>query len=423
MRQSALFTKILKEIPKDEVSKNSQLLLRAGFIYKEMAGVYSFLPLGLRVLKKIENIIREEMTNLGAQEVLLASLQSKEIWEPTNQWSDDEVDVWFKTKFKNETEAGLAFTHEAAITNMLKSYLNSYRDLPQFIYQFQTKFRNETRAKSGIMRTREFIMKDMYSFARTQEEHEVLYEKAKQAYINVFVRLGLGSETYVTVASGGVFSKFSHEFQTLTRAGEDTIFVSREKGLAINKEIFSEGLVQELGLKRDDLIEEKATEVGNIFNLGTRFSHALGLHYTDEGGSKHDIIMGSYGIGPARVMGTLVEQFATEERMIWPEAIAPFQVHLLTLGADDVVNQQGDDVYQELQKAGIEVLYDDRNDVSNGEKLVESDLIGCTYRVVVSQKSLKQGGVEIVKRTSDKIIRELGENIVATENVIKFIQK
>lgn len=417
MRQSALFTKILKEIPKDEVSKNSQLLLRAGFIYKEMAGVYSFLPLGLRVLKKIENIIREEMNTLGAQEVLLASLQSKETWEPTNQWSDDEVDVWFKTKFKNETEAGLAFTHEAAITRLLISYLNSYRDLPQFIYQFQTKFRNETRAKSGIMRTREFLMKDMYSFARSQEEHETLYEKAKQAYINLFIRLGLGEQTYVTVASGGVFAKFSHEFQTITPAGEDTIFVNREKGIAINKEIFSDGLAQELGLKAGELTEEKATEVGNIFNLGTRFSHALGLQYANEEGDKHDIIMGSYGIGPARVMGTLVEQFATEERMIWPEAIAPFQVHLLTLGADDSVNQQGDNIYQELQKAGVEVLYDDRSDVSNGEKLVESDLIGCTYRVVISQKSLEQGGAEVKKRGSDET------NIIGLEKLVNFIQK
>lgn len=417
MRQSALFTKIIKEIPKDEVSKNSQLLLRAGFIYKEMAGVYSFLPLGLRVLKKIENIIREEMNNVGAQEVLLASLQSKETWEPTNQWSDDEVDVWFKTKFKNDTEAGLAFTHEAAITKMLGSFLNSYRDLPQFIYQFQTKFRNETRAKSGIMRTREFIMKDMYSFAKNESEHAELYEKAKQAYVNLFIRLGLGDITYVTVASGGVFAKFSHEFQTLTPAGEDTVFVSRENGIAINKEIYSEGLAQELGLNPEELTEEKATEVGNIFNLGTRFSHALGLQYADVEGSKHDIIMGSYGIGPARVMGTLVEQFATDEGIVWPEAVAPFQVHLLTLGADTSVNEEGNSLYEELVKAGIEVLFDDREGLSNGEKLVESDLIGCTYRVIISQKSLDQGGVEVVKRGSNEA------EIISVNELVSFINK
>lgn len=417
MRQSALFTKIIKEIPKDEVSKNSQLLLRAGFIYKEMAGVYSFLPLGLRVLRKIENIIREEMNKLGAQEALLASLQSKETWEPTNQWSDDEVDVWFKTKFKNDTEVGLAFTHEAAITKMLSSYLSSYRNLPQFIYQFQTKFRNETRAKSGIMRTREFVMKDMYSFARNQQEHEELYEKVKQTYINLFKRLGLGQQTYVTVASGGVFSKFSHEFQTLTPAGEDTVFVSHEKGIAINKEVLSEGLIQELGLEAGDLVEEKATEVGNIFNLGTRFSHALGLQYADEDGNKYDIIMGSYGIGPARVMGTLVEHFATEAGMVWPEAIAPFSIHLLTLGADDSINQQGDNIYEQLQEAGIEVLYDDRADASNGEKLVESDLIGCTYRAIISQKSLDQGGVEMKKRGSEET------EIVSVDKIVNFIQK
>ncbi len=415
MRQSALFTKIFKESPKDEVSKNSQLLLRAGFIYKDMAGVYSFLPLGLRVLKKIEAVIREEMNALGAQEVLLASLQNQEIWEPTNQWSDDEVDVWFKTKLKNDTELGLAFTHEAPITKMLRAYSNSYRDFPKFIYQFQTKFRNEVRAKSGIMRTREFLMKDMYSFSRTEEEHAVLYEQAKQAYIRIFKRLGLGQNTYVTFASGGVFAKFSHEFQTLTTAGEDTIYVCEKKKIAVNKEIYSPALLQELGLTAEELREEKGTEVGNIFNLGTRFSNPLGLQYVDEAGHKHDIIMGSYGIGPARVMGTIVEILASDTNLVWPEEIAPFRVHIITLGADDLIIKTAEDLYNTLTKDGIEVLYDDRQEVSNGEKLVEADMIGCVFRIIVSQKSLAQGGVEIKK---------CGENegkIIATEKIKSFL--
>jgi prolyl-tRNA synthetase len=240
MRQSQLFTKTIKETPKDETSLNAQLLLKAGFVYKEMAGVYGFLPLGLRVIKKIENVIRSEMNKVGGQEITLSSLQNKETWEPTNQWDDAEVDIWFKTKLKNDTELGLAFTHEAAITKMMKNYILSYRDVPKLLYQFQTKFRNEVRAKSGIMRTREFVMKDMYSFSRNISEHESLYEKIKQAYTEIFNQLGLGDITYITTASGGVFSKFSHEFQTLTGAGEDTIYIDESKGIAVNKEVYTD---------------------------------------------------------------------------------------------------------------------------------------------------------------------------------------
>lgn len=415
MRQSSLFTKILKETPKDEVSKNSQLLLRAGFIYKEMAGVYSFLPLGLRVLNKIEEIIRQELNALGASEISLASLQSKETWEPTNQWSDDEVDVWFKTKLKNDTELGLAFTHEAAITRMLLSYVTSYRDLPKLLYQFQTKFRNEARAKSGIMRTREFVMKDMYSFARTNEEHEALYEKIKAAYLRIFARLGLGDYTYVALASGGVFAKFSHEFQTLTPAGEDTIYVNREKKLAFNKEIYSSAILNDFNLTEDDITEEKASEVGNIFNLGTRFSHALGLNYTDEQGNKHDVIMGSYGIGPARVMGTVIEIMATENGLMWPEEIAPYKVHLLMLGENEATREKAEKLYTQLENSKIEVLYDDRNGCSNGEKLTEADIIGCPWRVVVSDKSLEKGGVEVKRRIS------AASEIISLDTLVEFL--
>lgn len=401
MRQSALFTKTVKETPKDEVSKNAQLLLRAGFIYKEMAGVYGFLPLGLRVFKKIENIIREEMDALGAQEIVLPSLQNRETWEPTDQWSDINVDVWFKTKLKNDTELGLAFTHEAPMTKVMMNYVSSYRDLPRFLYQFQTKFRNETRAKSGIMRSREFVMKDMYSFCRTQEEHATLYESAKQAYIKIFDRLGLGDITYLTFASGGVFAKFSHEFQTLTDAGEDTIYVSKAKKIAINKEVNTPEILAELGLAAAELTEEKAAEVGNIFNLDTRFSAALGLSFTDETGEKHPVIMGSYGIGPARLMGTVTEVMSDEWGIVWPEAIAPFKVHLLALkSADPAVKEEAETLYRSLTAAGVEVLFDDRAEASSGQKFADADLIGCPYRLVVSDKSLAAGGAELKKRSS-----------------------
>lgn len=402
MRQSSLFTKTIKETPKDEVSVNAQLLLRAGFIYKEMAGVYGFLPLGLRVLEKIKQVIREEMEALGAQEITMSSLQNKETWEPTNQWDDAEVDVWFKTKLKNDTELGLAFSHEAAMTKLMKHYLRSYRDLPKFLFQFQTKFRNEIRAKSGIMRTREFIMKDMYSFAKDETEHNSLYEKAKDAYIKVFDRLGLGNKTFVTFALGGLFSKYSHEFQTLTETGEDTIYVNEEKRIALNQEVYSPEVLEELGVKSDELIQKKASEVGNIFNLSTRFSDALDLTYLDENGEKKKVIMGSYGIGPARVMGTIVETLADEKGIVWPENIAPFTVHLLTLGSDEKIMTEGESVYSKLKENNIEVLFDDRLEASNGEKFSDSDLIGCPWRVVISEKSLQAGGLEIKGRKDEK---------------------
>jgi prolyl-tRNA synthetase len=406
MRQSQLFTKTKKESPADEVSLNAELLIKGGFINKEMAGVYSYMPLGLRVIKKIENIIREEMNAIGGQEVVLSSLQEKSTWEPTNQWDDSQVDVWFKTKLKNDTELGLAVTHEAAITKMMKSFINSYRDLPKFVYQFQTKFRNEARAKSGIMRVREFVMKDLYSFCKNEEEHNVFYEKSKEAYKNIFKRAGIGHLTYLTFASGGMFSKFSHEFQTITSTGEDTIYVDENKGIAVNKEVYNDEVIESLGLKKEDLVENKAVEVGNIFTLSTRFSDALDLKFKTEEGEERSVFMGSYGIGPGRLMGTVVEVLSDDKGIIWPESIAPFKVHLLSLGGDENIKKEAGDLYDKLITKGIEVLFDDRTEVSAGEKFADSDLIGIPYRIVVSKRSLADGGYELKKRTeqSGKII-------------------
>ncbi len=389
MRQTQLFTKTRREAPKDEVSKNAGLLIRAGYVYKEMAGVYAYLPLGLRVIKKITDIIREEMNAIGSQEVVLTSLQQKETWEPTNQWDDKEVDVWFKTKLKNDTELGLAVTHEAAITKMMKDFVSSYRDLPSYVYQFQTKFRNETRAKSGIMRTREFVMKDLYSFSRNEEEHNVFYEKSKQAYFNVFNRVGLGDKTFITFASGGMFSKFSHEFQTITDAGEDIIYINRKNNIAINKEVYNEEVLKELNLD-GEFEEAKSVEVGNIFTLSTRFSDALDLAYTDESGEKKKVFMGSYGIGPARVMGTIVETLSDEKGIVWPKSVSPFAVHLIHIPGSEEGKVRAEDVYKKLSDLGIEVLFDDR-DSRAGEKFSDSDLIGIPTRVVVSDKNVKEG--------------------------------
>lgn len=401
-RQSQIFTKTKKEAPADEISKNAELLLRAGFINKEMAGVYSYLPFGLRVMNKIMNIIREEMNQVGGQEVILSSLQERETWEPTNQWSDEEVDIWFKTKLKNDTELGLAVTHEAPMTKMLKNFVRSYRDLPRYVYQFQTKFRNEIRAKSGLMRCREFIMKDLYSFSKDEEEHNQFYEKIKEAYKNIFKRVGIGHLTYLTFASGGMFSKFSHEFQTITGAGEDTIYIDESTGVAINKEVYTDEVISQLGLKKESLVENRAVEVGNIFTLSTRFSDALNLSYLDENGVNKKVFMGSYGIGPGRLMGTIVEVLSDDKGIIWPESVAPYQVHLISIGEDQEVKNNADDLYQKLLDKKVEVLFDDRNDLTAGEKFADSDLIGIPTRIIVSNRSLKEGGVEIKKRIEEK---------------------
>ncbi|MDE1874753.1 MAG: prolyl-tRNA synthetase [Patescibacteria group bacterium] len=408
MRQTELFTKTRKEAPKDEVARNAELLIRAGYVYKEMAGVYAYLPLGLRVIENIVGIIREEMDAIGGVEVSLTALQDKKTWERTGRWSDDVVDNWFKTKLKSGAEAGLGFTHEEPLTALMKDFIHSYRDLPRYVYQFQTKFRNEDRAKSGIMRAREFLMKDLYSFSLDAKAHEHFYEKAKQAYVNIFSRVGLGDRTYVTFASGGSFSKYSHEFQTVTDAGEDTIYVHEKKKIAINKEVMTDEVLADLGVTRADLIEKRAVEVGNIFSLGTRFSDAFELAYVDEKGEKKPVIMGSYGIGPGRVMGTIVETLSDENGIVWPKAVAPFKAHLIVLDSKDAdatgrnpARKEAERLYAALATQGIEVLYDDR-EARPGEKFADADLMGMPYRIVVSDKTLASGGYEVKHRATGK---------------------
>lgn len=416
MKQSKLFTKTSKDFPKDEVSKNAQLLIKAGFIHKEMAGVYTFLPLGLRVLNKVNDIIRDEMDKVGGQEVFMTVLQPQERWEKTGRWSDEVVDNWFKTKLKNGSEVGMAFTHEEAITSYMQRFISSYKDLPFYAYQIQEKFRNEARAKSGIMRGREFLMKDLYSFSRNKEEHNKFYKEITQAYLNVFNRAGIGERTYLTFASGGTFSKYSHEFQTVSEAGEDTVYIDKEKNIAINEEVFNDEVLTDLGVKREDLIQKKSIEVGNIFSLGYKFSEALGLTYKNEEGKEELVYMGSYGIGPSRLMGTVVELLSDEKGIVWPESIAPFQVHLLVLGSEPTVNSKADKIYDDLTAQNIEVLYDDR-DVRAGEKFADSDLIGIPYRVVLSDRSIEAGGVEFKKRNSAE------SEIVKIEELLSKIKK
>jgi prolyl-tRNA synthetase len=403
MRQTHLFTKTQKEAPADEVAKNAQLLIRAGYVYKNMAGAYTFLPLGLQVIERINQIIREEMNGIGGQELHMPSLQEPRLWEQSDRWDDAKVDVWFKSELKAGGVVGLAWTHEEVLTNLMRQYIHSYRDLPSFPYQIQTKFRNEMRAKSGIMRTREFWMKDLYSFCATEEQHNAFYEACAQAYERIFNRLGIGDKTYRTFASGGAFTKFSHEFQTLAEAGEDVVYVHEAKGIAVNEEVLEEADLSELGVTKDELEKRKSIEVGNIFSLGTKFSEALGLYFKDETGVDQPVIMGSYGIGPARAMGTIVDLLSDEKGIVWPEQVAPYRVHLVGLNLDDAeVRDYVDGLYASLRSAGVTVLYDDR-DARPGEKFADSDLLGMPYRVVVSKKTKESGQIEVVTRATGDV--------------------
>lgn len=403
MRQTQLFTKTRKEAPGDEVALNAQLLIRAGYIFKNMAGAYSFLPLGLRVMENINRVIREEMNAIGGQEVHMPSLQDVSLWEKTGRWDDAAVDVWFRTELATGGQTGLAWTHEEVITDLMRQYIASYKDMPKAVYQIQTKFRNEKRAKSGIMRTREFFMKDLYSFSATEEQHEAFYNACADAYMRIFDRVGIGHKTYKTFASGGAFSKFSHEFQTLAEAGEDVVFVNEEKGIAVNEEIMQDVDLNELGAAPETFEQRKSIEVGNIFSLGTRFSEALGLTFKDEEGNEKPVIMGCYGIGPARTMGTIVDLLADEKGIVWPESVAPFMVHLVGLNSDDAeIRDWADGLYANLTAQGVTVLYDDR-DARPGEKFADSDLLGMPYRVVVSRKLKEAGTFEVVERKTGEV--------------------
>lgn len=398
MRQSLLFTKTRKEAPADETSKNAQYLIRAGFVHKELAGVYSYLPLGLKTLNNIVKVIREEMNAIGGQELFMSALQDKDLWSRTDRWDDAKVDNWFKTELKSGGETGLGITHEEPLTRIMSEHISSYRDLPVYAYQFQNKFRNELRAKSGVMRGKEFLMKDLYTFSKDEESHMQDYNKVRDAYVKVFNRLGIGERTFVTFADGGIFSDFSEEFQTLTESGEDIIYVHEGRKIALNKEVYTDENLKKLGINKDELVEKKAVEVGNIFHLGTRFSEALGLKYKNEEGTEVPVVMGSYGIGPTRLLGTIVETLSDEKGIVWPKEIAPFNVHLVILGTSENTISYSNALYDKLISSGVEVLYDDR-DLRPGEKFADSDLIGIPVRFVVSDKTVEQGKIEVKYRT------------------------
>ena len=400
MRLSKLFTKTSKTTPADETAKNAQLLIQAGFIHKEMAGVYAYLPLGLMVIENIKSIVREEMNGIGGQELIMSGLQPKELWETTGRWSDETVDVWFKSKLKSGTEVGFGWSHEEPIVETMKQYVGSYKDLPANVYQFQTKLRNELRAKSGIMRGREFVMKDMYSCSTDAQQHKAFYQATIAAYNRVFERVGLGVDTYVTFASGGAFTQFSHEFQTICDAGEDIIYINREKGIALNEEVLNDKTLADLGVSRDELKKVKSAEVGNIFNFGTQKSEQMDFAFTNDQGERQYVHLGSYGIGITRLMGVIAEKFADDKGLVWPESVAPARVYIARLGDNETVTAEADKLYTLLTANGVSVLYDDR-EVRPGQKFADADLFGIPHRIIISEKTVAAGTFEYKSRVSD----------------------
>lgn len=398
MRQSHLFTRIARDLPKDETSFNAQILMRAGFIDKLGAGIYTFLPLGLRVLNKINRVVRQEMVKIGGQEILMPALHPKENWEATGRW--ETLDALFKLEGSDAREYALGATHEEVVTPLAKKHVFSYKELPLYLFQIQTKFRNEKRAKAGLIRGREFVMKDLYSFHANEEDLNEYYKLAQKAYFKIFERVGLLDQTYLTFASGGAFTKYSHEYQTVTETGEDTIYICDKCTIAINKEIIEEQAgCPACGSK--DLREARAVEVGNIFKLRTKFSAPYNFTYRDRLGEEKPVEMGCYGIGPSRVLATIVEVHHDDKGILWPEEVAPFKVHLLKVGKDNPeLDKAADALYKEFLEASVEVLYDDR-ELMAGEKFTEADLIGCPYRVVVSSKTLLENKAEIKKRNEE----------------------
>ena len=412
MRLSKNFTRTIKQAPADEVARNAQLLIRAGYVHKTMAGVYSYLPLGLKVVENIKQIVREEMNKIDSQELVMSTLQRKETWQETGRWSDELVDVWFKSHLQDGTEVGFGWTHEEPIVDLLRNYLKSYKDLPISVYQFQNKLRNELRAKSGIMRGREFVMKDMYSVHASKEDLDKYYNAAIEAYKRCYDRFGIGDETYVTFASGGAFTKFSHEFQTICDAGEDYIYLHRGKNIAVNEEVLDDA-VKELGIDRSELERVKTAEVGNIFNFGTQKSEEMRLVFTDADGVEQYAYMGSYGIGITRVMGVIVEKFADDKGLIWPENIAPAKVYLVQIGSQS--RATADELYQKLQSARIETIYDDR-DERPGVKFADAELLGIPYRVTVSDRLLDDGKWEVSTRQTGEQRLLTADELLATLN-------
>lgn len=411
MKQSQLFSQTRKSIAAEEVSINAQLLLKAGFVEKVMAGVYAYLPLGYKVVQNIITIVREEMEREDAQEILMPALQPKEYWEKTGRW--DGLDVLFKVKSQSDKEYALGPTHEEVVTPLAQQHLRSYRDMNKAVFQIQTKFRDEPRAKSGLLRGREFIMKDLYSFHATEEELDAYYDRMRAAYARVYKRLGVDAKE--VFASGGTFSKFSHEYQVFTDAGEDLIYYCADCGFAVNKEIAEQAEGDTCSqCNKGTIVIHKAIEVGNIFKLMQKYSAAFDYTFTTNEGKESPVIMGCYGIGVTRLLGTIVEVHHDEKGIQWPDEVAPFRVHLVQLGDDEAVKAKAEEYYSLLKERGVSVLWDDRG-LSAGAALGDADMIGLPIRVVISKRTLEQNGCEV------KLRKESEARMVSEEELLEVV--
>lgn len=400
MKLSQNFVKTAKQVGHEEVAKNAQLLIRWGFLDKWMAWIYSYLPMWIRVISKIKNIVNDEMLNLWSQEILMSSIQNKEIWEKTDRWSDENVDIWFKSKLKNWADIGLAWSHEEPITQMVKSHISSYKDLPVYVHQFQNKMRNEIRAKSWIMRCREFIMKDMYSYSEDENQHMEFYNKVIDVYNKIYSKLWIWDITYVTSASGWVFTdKFSHEFQTICDAWEDNIYVHNDWKIALNEEIFDDETLLKMWFKKEEFTKQKTAEVWNIFTFGVGKCEELDLFFIDQNSNKKWVYLWSYGIWISRLMGVIVEIFSDEKGIVWPENIAPYKYVIIPIWNKWI--SKSEEIYDSMLKKWIEVVLDDRKE-SPWFKLKDADLIGYPYQIVVSDKTMEnsENVVELIKRSS-----------------------
>jgi len=400
MLQSKLFSKTLKKAPKEAKIASHKLLLRGDFISQLASGIYSFLPLGYRIHRKIEEVVREEMNAIGGQEVFLPSLQPKEIWQKTDRWDHMDPPL-FKIKDRHKKEFVLGPTHEEVITDLLKGRVQSYKDLPVYLYQIQTKFRNEMRFAGGLLRAREFVMKDLYSFHPDKKDLDKFFNKVLLAYDKIFKRCGL--KAIKSEASGGVFTKEkTYEFQVMSKEGEDKIIYCPKCNWATNLEVTKIKAGQKCPKCKSKLVKANSIEVGHTFRLGTKYSKALNLYFRDKKGEKKPVVMGCYGIGLGRLMATIVEINHDDKGIIWPKEVAPFQIHLIQIEDNQKIKKAAEELYRDLQNKAVEVLYDDRNDKSAGEKFAEADLIGIPVRVVVSEKTLKNNSIEVKKRDKNK---------------------
>ncbi len=402
MKQSHFFAKIKKEASKEAETISHQYLTRADFIDQLATGIYSFLPLGWRVHQKIEKIIREEMNAIDGQEVFLPTLQPKDIWLETDRWQKIDPPL-FKLKDRHERELALGSTHEEVITDLVRRRVKSYKDLPLSLYQIQNKFRNEMRSSGGLLRVREFIMKDMYSFHQDKNDLDKYYEKVKKSYLNIFQRCGL--EVAAIEALGGTIGgSETHEFALLAETGEDKVIVCPKCGWAANLETGEKIKCPKCQAKTET---KNSIENGHIFKLGTTYSEKMKAYFTDQKGQQKPLVMGCYGIGLGRLMAAIVEAHHDQHGIIWPEAVAPFSIHLLTINGQDSklnhqIKKQAEKLYSDFLKQGDEVLYDDRDDKSPGEKFAEADLIGIPWRIVISEKTLTKNSVEVKKRSDEK---------------------